>query len=698
MPFIYGEEVIVEGTIQEKDIENHKIVLVGAVVCGAEDSRGKQNILCTLEGGEDLPLGLYVRVKGQYKPFYKATNPGAFDSAKYYKSIGIDYGLDKCVLLAKGEKYNAYLEGLFQLKEYFKHSIQNVFPEKEAGLLEAMLLGDKGDMDPEVKRLFQEGGISHIFAISGLHISLIGFGFYKILNRLTVPNKGAVPITIGLLVSYCILCGGAPSAIRATGMLLFMLLGKVLRKNYDLYTTLSLLAAYLCMQNPYVLYHAGFWLSFMAVLGFTCFLPIYTEMLEELPLGRRQKKLILAVLSTVLFGMYSFPLVSYFYYTYPPYSMLLNLLIIPLMQVVMPLGILAMVFGGFCVPFGRFLSYPVRWILWLYEKLCALTLHFPGSQIGIGKPALAKILLFYLGIFLLFRFRKRLRGVVKMVFPILLLCVVCAHSTKGVSITFLDVGQGDGICVQEKGRVLMIDGGSSSNKTLAKYQLVPFLQSMGVHKIDYWFVTHPDADHMNGLCDLLEKEWDSAYLRIGTIVLPAGDGIKDNAKDLLLLAQQRGIPVQYMQAGDSYEDRTITLTCLNPPGRNSFSDMNDASIVLCLEYGALKGLFMGDAPMAVEDTISEKTWFQEHLSGQRLTFLKVGHHGSKYSTGQEFLEETTPMIAVISAGARNRYGHPHEEVLERLSQENTNVFRTDEKGAIMLRLYRNTCEVETFLK
>ena len=269
---------------------------------------------------------------------------------------------------------------------------------------------------------------------------------------------------------------------------------------------------------------------------------------------------------------------------------------------------------------------------------------------------------------------------------------VNAADPDQMEVHFMDVGQGDCIVMRnENGNCYMVDGGSTSKSQTGKYQILPFLESMGIGELEAVFVTHPDEDHISGILELMEQSpWG---VRINSLILP--DVSREmKQKELAELREQAaayGIPVRYIGRGDVVQDRNLKFTCLSPEEGMATDEVNEISTVLYTEYEEFKMLLTGDVT-------GEPEW--ELLSGlegkEALTVLKVAHHGSKYSTPREFLEMTDPVIAVISAGKDNRYGHPHEELIERLEKRGCRIYRTAKSGAVTMQVRRGRIRVEEF--
>ncbi len=265
-------------------------------------------------------------------------------------------------------------------------------------------------------------------------------------------------------------------------------------------------------------------------------------------------------------------------------------------------------------------------------------------------------------------------------------------NTKNLEITFLDVGQGDSIFIKNgKGMTVLIDGGSTDEKSVGKYRIIPFLKSKGVGTLDYIVVTHADSDHMNGIVELLEKRKESG-IKINHLVLPKTTLIEENYEKLVNLAEENKISILYIKAGDKFKEGSFEMTCLHPTMDFSPDNTNSYSVVLQLEYGKFKALFTGDLEKNGEDLLLESGKLED------IFLLKVAHHGSKYSTKEEFLNIVNPELAIISSGKDNSYGHPHKELLERLENVGSKIMSTTEYGGITVKIEEGKVEVDGYVR
>lgn len=659
------------------------------------------HLLCVTDTSVRPPMGSRITVAGQIQYFSQATNPGQFDIAKYYDTVKIGARLQNGKILQVSEEYSSIREWLYQLSERWKSNLYQYFPSKEASILGAMLLGDKTQLDEEVETLYQQSGIVHILSISGLHISILGLGLYKVLRRLGCPVLPASLLGAVILILYGIMTGMSVSAIRAIGMYLIRMLGEVLGRTYDMLTALGIMLVIMLLDNPYYLENSGFWLSFGSVFGIGLLMPLLAATILELPGIKLPgiKQMAAAMLPGLCVSMVTLPVQLYFYHQIPSYSILLNLLILPFVEFIMIFGLLVMTLPGFAFTAGT-----VRLILLGYEWLCGLFLQMPGKIWNPGAPKpwqmAAYYTLFTLGLFMNRRRNKTGRKKFLCVLPFVAAILILGwNHTPPLTVTFLDVGQGDCIVVQTKEEAYVFDCGSTSKNKVGEKILIPFLKQQGISKLDAVFLSHADADHMNGIQELLELGEEGIIIE--KLVLPdISKSLQEREfGDLLTMATKESLvqsveEILYLSAGDSWQSGAVTFRCLHPKQDSYWTQANAYSLCFLVEDGEFSMLLTGDVEGVGEEYLLEA--LQENGIGT-ITVLKAAHHGSAYSTSESFLAYTKPALAVISCGEENPYGHPHKELLERLQVTGCHVYKTMDSGAITLQVKGDRIQVECFL-
>ncbi len=620
----------------------------------------------------DVGVGQTICIRGELSAFERARNPGNFDQAVYYARQGIE-GKVWCekVLKISGET-NWFAEKLYEVKQNWKQMLSEHMGEKEGTVLSAMILGEKREMDVRIKELYQKSGIGHLLAISGLHISFIGLGIYKILRKGGAPFWLAGILSMGILGIYGAMIGFSVSVFRAYIMFVFRIGAEITGRVYDMLTALLFAATLTVLGEPTYLTDAGFWMSYGAILGILFVLPKLQKSFGS------YGKLVSALWSSMAVNIMLFPVLLWFYFEFPVYSICMNLVAIPLMSILLGCGLLGSLFC-WIGPIGKLFFFVCQKVLVFYEWLGNVSSRLPFARIVFGRPEMWKVICYYLVlvfVLLLVSVAKRRPYLWWSVVGIFIF-FMGVRFPKGVAVTMLDVGQGDCIYVQgEKGQNYLIDGGSSDVKEVARYRIEPFLKSQGVGSLDYVFLTHGDGDHCNGIREMIERQLFG--VRIQNLVVPVNFGQDEMLVEIVKIAKEQGIAVLTMETGQSIREGTMKLTCLQPSREEQLSG-NEGSLVLELRYGNFEMLFTGDVENKGEELLTKS------VVSKSYDVLKVAHHGSKNSTKDVFLQRVQPKIALISAGVDNMYQHPHPDVIERIKSIGCEIYETAKKGAITIR-------------
>lgn len=702
---LHGNQYIVTGQVCQKDTDYFyldSIILEQEAAIQQQPIPFTEKLICEYPRDFDdtqVLLGSRVKVCGTFLAFSEATNPGEFDMKKYYHSIKIGGKLRQVTVLDRGLDYSEWRETLHRCKSYFHTRLYQIFPEQEASVMCTMLLGEKKVLDSEIKELYKRNGIIHILSISGLHITIIGMSIYRMLRRTGMPAWIAALLGGSVLLLYGLMTGMGVSAVRAIGMYLLKMFSEIVGRTYDMLTALGIMAFLVVYGNPGYLDNAGFYLSFGAVLGIGAVYPALLPTPKETVLLRYEehrwklagrkiaekygKGLQQSILAGLSITLTTLPVQLWFYYEIPVYSVFLNLLVLPFMSLVMIAGMLAMLVPGLGI-----LGTIDCLILSGYERLCLWCERLPFHTWNPGKPNIWQVVVYYV---ILFGFvwvknrmrhqkipgeRKRMKewfykmvqiGVLTMTVMFLTI-----HFGKKTSVTFLDVGQGDCICVQTaSGEVYLFDCGSSSRSEVGKYVLKPFLKYYGIRHIDAVFLSHSDSDHCNGAEELIDQseEWG---ITVGRVFLPGDIGTGDS--------WQCKVKDGFFDRLIGHKEETVYFTCLHPDLKDKLEGSNADSQCFYIELeNGITILLTGDVEGSGEESLLQEL---QKRQISRVSVLKVAHHGSRYSTSEALLEQIKPEVAVISCGENNRYGHPHAETLERLSDTSFTVLRTDEFGAI----------------
>ena len=660
----------------------------------------KGNYLLRLTTGEELLLGQKILVKASFSPWEESKNPGQFDLGKWYHSQGILGEFRGKELIKKSSSYQKFGEALWHLRVKASAKLRQLLGETEGALLSAMILGEKSFLEEESKEMYQRNGISHILAISGLHLMLLGNGIYTILKRIlpvwVIPELSACTI----MILFCFFSGASISTLRATIMFVMTLLGKILGRTYDSLSALGLAAAILLWKNPYVMENSGFLLSFLAVIGVVYAAPAIHMIFPW------ENKLWKSLTISLSASLTTLPVLLVNYGAFSWYSVFLNLLILPPMAFILAGGILLLLCSfliSILPPFDilmwiqHIFIISLRMILAFYEQCCYLFEQLPFQDGYLGAVGKGRIFLYYLLLFLLLRIVTSPKDIKKLypnfwngIVLFLLLTFLTCRVPGGFEITMLDVGQGDCVIIRNANqKVYISDCGSSSISRVGKYRLLPFLKYKGYGNIEAVFISHLDEDHYNGILELLET-MDKERIKISYLVLPKEikklTEQKQKLEELLFLAEEKKIQTVFMKGEDRILDGKMEILCLHPREGDYTDNANEDSMVLDISYGEFTLLLTGDVEGRGEEKLIACLKNKKQYTHKQYEILKVAHHGAKGSTTEEFLQQIRPKLGLISCGRDNRYGHPAEETLKRLEKYGVKILDTRKGGAITIKV------------
>ncbi|SHJ05863.1 competence protein ComEC [Parasporobacterium paucivorans DSM 15970] len=641
-----------------------------------------------------------VAVTGSYQMFANARNPGNFDEKNYYHTMGIAGRFMGETMVITGKARFPAAAALAGMRNTLNETLYRICNEKEAALFGAILLGEKGRLDPVTKSLYIGGGIAHILSISGLHLSIIGSGIFSLVRRRFLFATSGL-ISAAAVLAFGIMAGSPVSLMRALIMFSIKLLAEVTGRTYDLVLATAVAAFLILADNPFYIFHTGFQLSFLAVLGIGIPLPVIEAYFST------DRKILKAFQSSLGITVLTCPVILNIYFEIPLYSPIINLLVIPFMEVMLLSGIFASIAGSFVVAAGYILIGAGCFVLRFYEFICRFFFGLPFFTITVGKMTGRSIFLYYLviaaAVLVMALVNKRnldenyrkvrlmKRGFIWAV-AALLAVLLAGRPENSLKITMVDVGQGEALLIQTPaGKNICVDGGSTDVGSAGKYRLIPYLKSLGISRIDYFIVTHLDEDHTSILTEIF-SDYDGFGLKTECFIFPRVISGEEDCRKFVEKARLLGISTRFFDVGTTLSDDRVAIRCLHPATDFPTDDKNETSLVLELEYGNFQMLFTGDIG---ED--GEKALIDSGLLTD-CDILKVAHHGSTESTTEEFLKEVSPEFALISCGVDNVYGHPHPLTMERLSNNGIKSFTTAEKGAIVIRSDGKNYEIDTYLE
>ncbi|MFA5536485.1 MAG: DNA internalization-related competence protein ComEC/Rec2 [Bacillota bacterium] len=652
----------------------------------------KAKIRVNSKGEGHLPnfgFGDTLKIEGRLGMPAQARNPGEFNYRTYLWQRGLLAELDTKpeavqIVMAKNFQWRKLLQ---RFKADFTGLLDSHMSPQAMAVSKALILGDKTALEAGVKSLFLTLGMMHLLAVSGLHV-----GFLLILANLVgailkLKRRNAFILTVALLVVYAALTNFTPSVVRAALMAFVLLLGNLLGRERDFYTSIALAAFVLLLYNPFYLFYSGFQLSFLATWGLVYFIPLVNLLIpKKFPIRNAIAVPIAAQIAVLPFTAYYFNLISLV-------GLPANLLLVPIAGIIVIIGLLALFFSVALPVLAPLLLIPLGAAIDLLLKVFDPIGQLPWSSIIVKTPSILAIILYYLVLIGLREVllnpglraglaTKRKQFLLGMLILALAMAGGKQLQPKPLEIVFLDVGQGDAIFMRTpRGTTMLLDGGGSpgwqeTDFRVGREVVVPYLQRQGIKKVDLLISSHPDTDHMQGLEDVLKE------LTVNALLIPPRGIFGEEYNGLLELANFKNVQILEGIAGDYLElDHDIVLAVLNPPGTERHFQTapdNNHSLLVRLSYGRASILLTGDLELEALEFLHHKGLIGE------VTIFKAPHHGSKTGFYLPYLEEINPLGVVYSVG-RNSYGHPGADLLSYWEKRGVPGYRTDQNGAIIIK-------------
>jgi len=736
-----GQFVEVKGCIaSEPEVKGEKVsyhVKTESIRRGKSGEYEKINgkiLLTTLREADGylLNYGDEIKFAGTLYQPRGMRNPGGFDYRRYLATKGVGatifsypYAIEK-----EGERYGNFAVRLgIALRNRIVQVIEQSLPRQQAGLLNGILIGYRKGLPQEVQEAFNSAGLTHIMAVSGANISFIILPAAYILKKLKIRKRAANAALMLLIVLFVLITGFEPSVSRAAVMACILLTGKLLFREPDVTSSIAISCIVLLSVNPCMLFDVGFQLSYAATVSIVLLYKNVKALLDKYSFPKWVRETLAATISAQ-FGV--LPVTVLYFNRVSLVSVISNLLAVPMLGLITVLGMIMAVVGQFSLLMSRIIGYANSVFLSAVLYITKFTSAIPYSSVRTITPSMIFVIVYYIFIWYVFRYRPAVKsgeirrnintgqvfqeqmkpgkinpgqmnqGQIELeqlkpgklkpdlkylnlkyaaiaVTVAAILLVPGFIKPRELQITFLDVGQGDSAFIRTySGKTVLIDGGGSNNPEhqsgTGEKVLIPYLLDEGVMKLDAVIASHSHSDHTEGLFDVLE------HLKVKMLIIPY---LSDETcfRKLIDAAEDKGVPVArcYEGAVIRLDDRTF-MEVLNPPSDVSYDldSLNNTSLVLRLCYDGTSVLFTGDAEAEAEERM---------LAGGReisSDVIKIAHHGSESSTGEDFLGKVSPKAAVISVG-RNNFGHPSDAVLDLLEEKGILCLRTDQCGAISLK-------------
>lgn len=720
---LYPEEnIVVEGIIvshqEEREYKNRYKVKVLTV----NSSDGYQSTQIYIEVKKDVEFeyGDKVILQGEFRKGSEQRNTGGFDYQLYLKSIHI-YGTLKVENYQKISSDNAnwISKSIHTIKLVIAENIEKTLEKEEAQIVKGLILGDATALEEELKAKFQIANISHVLAVSGMHIIYIVIGIEVVFKKWLGKRNVKYVIIFGL-VFYMALTGYTSSIVRAGIMGMMNILAFLVYRKNDIWTSIAISLGIILIQNPYAITGVGLQLSYLGTIGIILFNKNIKQYLDnvkwiknniQIKKSKRISKIVenLKDMISVTLSAQTMilPIMLYHFNMIGIYFVVANILVSIIIGPIMFLSII-FIFSSFIhLQISQFISIFLSLGIKGFIQISNLS-NLPFSKIYVPTPNILLITIYYIVIlagnqiyiiytskyinstkrrvknlialmkYKLYEKKKKARKMYQKIFQeknvkvfvvrsykvilLMIFLIGMYQFPKDLEIHFLDVGQGDSsFIITPNHKTILIDGGGSTSSTfdVGKDTLIPYLLDKGYTKLDYVFISHFDQDHIGGILSILEE------LKVGQIFISKQGEESENYKTFLKIVQEKNLKVQEVKIGDKITIGDVTFHILWPSEKQiEENQLNNNAMVMKLQYKDFSMLFTGDIEEVAEKKILSV--YSDNLDSLKGTVLKVAHHGSKSSSTEEFLEAVNSKGAIIGVGENNMFGHPSNAVLERL--------------------------------
>lgn len=607
-------------------------------------------------------LGDTLSLKGTLEIPKNNTIPNTFNYKEYLKYKKINYILKIDSFKVYSSNKNIFLK----IKNYLYKRIYNI---KYNDYLYAFILGKSSYLDEEEYENYKINGVTHLFALSGLHVSIFSLILLNIMKRLKLKEKLSFIITSLFLLFFSFVASYTPSILRAVIFFILSSINKIYYFHIKPINILYLTFIILVVINPFYIFNTGFILSFTI----TFFILLFNEY-NSVKSGLKS----ILIISLLSFFS-SLPIIINMSYEINIISSINNIFFIPFVtNIVFPVSIISVIFPKISYVLNILTTF-MEYVSNVSSNIVNITIYFPYFN---------KISIVFYYLFLILFIKLKKKKYLFLILFILLFLKIKPMFNRNTILYFLDVGQGDSLLIRTKNnKSIMVDTGGkltykkekwelkNRNFDIEKNTIIPFIKSIGINKIDYLFLTHGDYDHMGETINLVNN------FKVEKVIFNCGEFNQLEQALIKVLDKKK---IKYYSC---IKELNIDNNKLYFLQTKEYDNENDNSNVIYTELNGYKFMFMGDAGIEKEKDILEK------YNISNIDVLKVGHHGSKTSSSKIFIDEIEPKYSIISVGKNNRYGHPNKEVLNILDE--SKIYRTDQDGSIMFKIKNDKLEIET---
>ena len=677
----------------------------------------------------NLEYGDKIEIKGEFEEPQSQRNYKGFDYKEYLKTVKI-YGTIKVDKIEVKEKNCGNFINLLANKILLKikNNIEQTYNEAISAVILGVMLGDTDNINEELKEQFSESNISHVLAVSGMHIAYIIIISKKIIEKL-LGKRISYIIASFILIFYMYITGFSTSIVRAGIMGIIGCMSFVFYKKSNTINNIAISALIILLNNPFTLISTSFLLTYGGTLGIILFSNIIEKMIKNIKVRnkkwkyffikiQRKSENIIKIMSVSISAQVIIaPIMLIQFNTIGISFLITNLLLSYIIGIIVMGGFLQILVSFISIQLGKIIAYLISIPTYCLILISKIGTKIPFGNFKVTTPSLMHIMMYYIIIYILIYlyklfhskklnstqirvrniiyvikykikpYKNRIKYIALIVFFIFLFLI---SFQKDLKIYFIDVGQGDStLIITPHNQKILIDGGGSENYETGKNILIPYLLDRKIDKLDYILISHFDQDHVGGILELLEE------IKVEKIIISKQIQITEQYIKLLEIAQNKKIKILQVQRGNKLKiENNFTIDILFPDIEQITENaINNNSIVAKITYKNFRMLFTGDI-----EEIAEKELIKLYKNNElNVDILKVAHHGSKTSSTKEFLDLVSPKIALIGVGKNNNFGHPNQDVLERLTDLGAKVYRTDKCGEITITIDNKCINLTTMV-
>ena len=674
-----------------------------------------------------LEYGDKIKFEGEFIEPENQRNYGGFNYKEYLKTIKI-YGsvkLKKIEVIEKNKGSIIYSISN-KISEKIKNNINKILEKEPAKIVNGIVLGDKKDIEEDIIDDFKVSGISHILAISGMHISYIILIFELVLKKGVGKNRTKIFIIV-FLCFYMFITGFSPSIVRASVMGILLLSSSIFHRKNDVLTSMSLSLICSLVYNPFLIESIGVQFSYISTLGILLLQKNTKNIIKNIKFKkmkyRRKIKIgklktiskIVDILSvTISTQIAILPITIYHFNIFGVYFLISNLIVSFIIGPILVLSLISIFFSFWSISIAKLITCVLNFLIYSLIIISNFISKMEFSKVYIQTPNILLIILYYFLIllinylYLLYNSKNinltqtRIKNIIALIkykininrkkymfFIIIsfLFFSIFNCIPKNLKVNFVDVGQGDcTFVITPLGKTVLIDGGGSTSNEydIGKNTLLPYLLDRGYTKLDYIIISHFDQDHVGGILSILEE------IKVEKIIISKQIENSENYEKFKEIIKHNNIKVIVVNKRDIINiEKNVYIDILWPNNSELINEnaLNNNSIVCKIHYNSFSMLFTGDIEECAEKQILEE--YKNNLKALNSNILKVAHHGSKTSSTSDFIETVKPEVALIGVGKNNKFGHPNEEVIKNLKKQNIKTYRTDERGEISIVVNKN---------